>query len=98
MVLMATFRIELSSTTISRLSIRTPRIAQRRRCTASGIREAGTAGVVMRTSLGEFQYGTVSYLNSFAESLHGRTGAEHRPSTGRAGAERTAMGSHGGPL
>src|SRR5689334_12157145 len=60
-VLMATVRIELSSTTISRLSIRTPRIAQRRRCTASGIREAGTAGVVMASSLGHFRYETVSY-------------------------------------
>ncbi len=35
-VLTATFRIELSSTTMSRLNIRTARIAQRRRWTASG--------------------------------------------------------------
>ncbi|GAA3236670.1 hypothetical protein GCM10020256_55490 [Streptomyces thermocoprophilus] len=47
MVLMATFRMELSRTTISRLSISTPRIAQRRRCTASGMRPEVTAGVVM---------------------------------------------------
>jgi len=55
MVFIATFRIELSSTTTSRLKISTVRIPQRRRCTASGIRRSTPAGVrdvvAMRTTL-----------------------------------------------
>ncbi|GHB26919.1 hypothetical protein GCM10010306_020450 [Streptomyces umbrinus] len=82
MVLIATFRIELSRTTISRLSIRTPRIAQRRRCTASGMRVAGTAGVVMPKSLEEIRYETVSYLKAFTETLRAR-GERVPPLAGR---------------
>ena len=62
-VLIATFRIELSSTTISRLSIRAARIAQRRRYTASEMRGAARApvGLAMTPTLEKFRYDTVSY-------------------------------------
>ncbi len=57
MVFIATFRIELSSTTTSRLNSRKARMAQRRRWIGSGTRgAAGAAGtvVVMGTSLARF--------------------------------------------
>lgn len=53
----------------------------------------------MATTLGHFQYGTVSYLNSFTETLHSAVPATSDseftahpgPSGTRAGCERSAM-------
>lgn len=80
-VLTATFRIELSSTTMSRLNIRTTRIAQRRRWTASGTwgTTAGAPdGMDMAESLTSFRYETVSYWKVFTGRYGTRCQADAR--------------------
>src|SRR5687768_13319548 len=86
MVLMATFRMEVSSTTISRLSISTPRITQRRRCTASDVRGARVTEEVIPSNVSNLRYGAVSYLDFLPRSYGARRARRRR------GAELTAGG------